>query len=184
LLFKFAGAGLKILPSDIQLEQIEAQLILALLQQLESVRKNQPISQNARLAATKSFMRFVGYRVPSAIDQVRCVLAIPLKKTDQRLIAHLTVEEMQAVMDTADPRTHSRIRDRAMVHLGFATGLWVSELVGVRAENVTFQPTQTVFVGGKGRRERVLALTMETVTALRKCNDLYSHSVQDLRLEV
>ncbi len=167
LLFEFIRARLRIAPSDIQLEQIDAQLILAFLGHLESDRKNQAVSRNARLAAIKSFMRFVSYRVPSAVDRVRCVLAIPFKKTDQRLIAHLTVEEMQAVIDAPDPSTRKGIRDRAMLHLGFTAGLRVSELIGLAADNLTFTPTPTVFVRGKGRRERALPLTRETVTALR-----------------
>jgi integrase/recombinase XerD len=167
LLFEFISARLRLVPSNIQLEQIDAQLILAFLQHLESDRKNQPISRNARLAAIKSFMRFVNYRVPSAIDQVRSILAIPFKKTDQRLITHLTFDEMQAVIDAPDPSTRKGIRDRAMLHLGFTAGLRVSELVGLAVENLSLNPTATVFIRGKGRRERALPLTRETVAAVR-----------------
>jgi integrase/recombinase XerD len=117
LLFEFASKHLKIAPSAIQLELIDSDLVLAFLNQLESVRHNSPVSRNTRLAAIKSFMRFVEHRVPSAIDQVRRVLAIPLKKSDQKLVAHLTVEEMQAVLDSPDPSTRNGHRDRAMLHL-------------------------------------------------------------------
>src|SRR5690349_17790041 len=94
MLFDFAGKRLCVRPSAIQLEQIDAELVLAFLDHLESVRHNSPVSRNVRLAAIKSFMRFIEHRVPSAIDQVRRVLAIPDKKSDQRLVTHLTLEEI------------------------------------------------------------------------------------------
>jgi site-specific recombinase XerD len=59
------------------------------------------------------------------------------------------------------------LRDRAMLHLCFAGGLRVSELVGLQLGDVTLQPQATVLVHGKGRRERCLPLWKVTATALR-----------------
>lgn len=167
LLFDFASRRLKAPPSALHLEHIDATLVLAFLQHLESDRKNSPSSRNARLAAIKSFMRFVEYRVPSALDQILRILAIPSKKTDTRLVAHLNVEEMQALLDAPDPSTRDGIRDRGMLHLGFTTGLRVSELVGLRVDDLTFHSTPNIFVRGKGRRERALPLCRETARAMR-----------------
>ncbi len=168
LLLRFAHLRLGIRPSALYLEQIDAPLILAFLEYLEVVRQNSPISRNARLAAVKSFMRFIEYRVPSAIEQVRRILAIPEKRSDQKLVTHLTVSEMKAVLDAPDPHTRSGIRDRAMLHLGFTAGLRVSELVGLRLDDVTLQSsTSIVLVRGKGRRERALPMTRETTEAIR-----------------
>ena len=167
LLFDFASRRLKAPPSALHLEHIDAALVLAFLQHLESDRKNSPSSRNARLAAIKSFMRFVEYRVPSALDQILRILAIPSKKTDTRLVAHLNVEEMQALLNATDPSTRDGIRDRGMLHLGFTTGLRVSELVGLRVDDLTFHSTPNIFVRGKGRRERALPLCKETARAMR-----------------
>jgi site-specific recombinase XerD len=84
-------------PSRLELEQINAALVVAFLNDLETARANGPGSRNVRLAAIKSFMHFIEYRIPSAIEQVRCVLAIPMKKTTTRLVRHLTATEVQAV---------------------------------------------------------------------------------------
>ena len=54
-----------------------------------------------------------------------------------------------------------------MLHLAFAAGLRVSELVGLRLDEVVLQPQAVVHVRGKGRRERVLPLWKTTATALR-----------------
>jgi site-specific recombinase XerD len=167
LLFEFASEKLKVTPSALQLEQIDAPLVLSFLEHLESVRDNSASSRNVRLAAIKSFMHFIEYRVPSALEQVRRILAIPAKKTDTRLVVHLEIDEMQAVLDAPDPTTRHGIRDRAMLHLGFAAGLRVSELVGLRLNDVTWHSTPSILVQGKGRRERALPLGKESAAAIR-----------------
>jgi site-specific recombinase XerD len=103
----------------------------------------------------------------SALDQIRRILAIPIKKTESRLVRHLTVEEMQAILDAPDPSTWDSIRDRAMLHLCYAGGLRVSELIGVALDDLTFQPQPKVLVHGKGRRERCLPLWKTTTSAVR-----------------
>lgn len=167
LLFQFASQRLDVQPSELNLEQIDAQLILAFLEFLETERGNCPSTRNNRLAAIKSFMRYVQYRVPSALDQIRSILAIPVKKTESRLVNYLSVPEMQAILDAPDPSTRDGIRDRAMFHLTFATGLRVSELVGLRLDDLALQPTPSIRILGKGRKERQLPLWKETTAAIR-----------------
>ena len=89
LLFVFPAKRLKVSPSALTLEQLDAGLISAFLEHLEDNRKNAPVTRNVRLAAIKSFFRFLEYRQPAALEHVRRVLAIPFKKTDQRLVPYL-----------------------------------------------------------------------------------------------
>jgi hypothetical protein len=86
LLFEYASSCLKITPSQLQVEHIDAPLIVAFLNHLEATRGNGAGSRNIRLAAIKSFMRYIEYRLPSALEQIRCILSIPTKKTDVRLV--------------------------------------------------------------------------------------------------
>jgi len=167
LLFEFAAHKLKLTPSKLCLEHINAPLVLAFLEHIEKSRNNSPLTRNGRLAAIKSFMRFVEYRIPSALKQVHSILAIPAKKTDTRLVPYLSKEEIQALLDAPDPTTRLGIRNRAMLHLGFAAGLRVSELVGLCMGGLTLHPSPTILVLGKGRRQRALPLWKETTAALR-----------------
>ena len=128
-LFMFAAKRLKVSPSALTLEQLDAGLIGAFLEYLEDKRKNAPVTRNVRLAAIKSFFRFLEYRQPAALEHVRRVLAIPFKKTDQRLVPYLLREELQAVLDAPNPATRDGVRDRAMLHLAVCAGLRVSELM-------------------------------------------------------
>ncbi|GMU63543.1 MAG: hypothetical protein AMXMBFR34_53060 [Myxococcaceae bacterium] len=105
--------------------------------------------------------------MPSFLDQADSLLAIPSKKTDEKLVGYLTRNEMQAVLDAPDPRRRDGVRDRAMLHLAFAAGLRVSELVGLRLDEVSLQPQPAIHVRGQGRRERVLPLWKVTAKALR-----------------
>ena len=167
LFLTYASTRLQVAPSQLAVEQLDAPLVLDFLQHLETTRGNGPSSRNVRLAAIKSFLHFLEYRVPSALEPIRRILAIPLKKTESRLVPHLTREEMQAILDAPDPTTRAGIRDRAMLHLCYAAGLRVSELIGIRTEDLTFQPRGSVLIHGKGRRERCLPLWKTTAAALR-----------------
>jgi integrase/recombinase XerD len=167
LLVRFAAARLNRQPSSLEIVQLDAPLILAFLEHIETERHNLPQTRNARLVAIKAFFRFLEYRLPGCLDQARRIHAIPVKKTDETVIDYLTRDEMQTLLDVPDPRTGAGIRDRAMIHLAFAAGLRVSELVGLRQDELTFHPQPSVHVLGKGRRERVLPLWKETASALR-----------------
>jgi len=167
LLLNFASKRLKVAPSRLEFEQLDAPLVVAFLNDLESKRSNAASSRNVRLAAIRSFMRFMEYRAPPALEQIQRVLAIPMKKTDTRLVRHLNTEEIQALLDAPKPIDWSGIRDRAMLHLCFALGLRVSELTSLRLGDLSLQPHASILVHGKGRRERCLPLWKQTVAALR-----------------
>jgi integrase/recombinase XerD len=167
LLFIFVSKRLGIRPSQIYLEQIDAALILEFLAHIEEERGNCAATRNARLAAVKAFIRYVEFRVPSALAQARQIHAIPGKRHDQALVRHLTMEEVRAILNAPNLTTRLGTRDRAMLHLCFAAGLRVSELVGLLLENVSLKPTPSIRVLGKGRKERCLPLWKETATDLR-----------------
>ncbi len=167
LLFHFASDQLKVSPSELSLEQIDSQLVCSFLEHLEKERGNTASSRNVRLAAIKSFFRFLEHRLPAALEQLRRVLAIPFKKTDSKLVPYLDGDEMLSVLDAPDPTTRDGIRDRALLQLALSAGLRVSELTGERIDELSLQPTPSILVRGKGRKERVLPLMKETADALR-----------------
>ncbi len=81
LLFQYASECLKVRPSELNLEHIDAPLVVKFLGHLETTRGNCAGSRNIRLAAIKSFMHFMEYRVPSALEQIQRILGgIALKK--------------------------------------------------------------------------------------------------------
>lgn len=167
LLVCFAADRLKTTPSALSIEQLDPALVLAFLEHLERQRGNCARTRNSRLAAIKTFFRFMEYRLPSCLEQARRIRAIPVKKTDEVIIGYLNREEIQALVDAPEPSSHYGLRDRAMLHLAYAGGLRVSELVGLHLTDLVLHPQPTIHVMGKGRRERVLPLWKETAAALR-----------------
>ena len=167
LLFAFTADRLKTEPSKLCFEQIDAPLVVEFLSYLENCRGNGANSRNIRLAAIKSFIRFMQYRLPAALEQIQRVLAIPAKKTETKLVKHLTMEETQAILNAPVPTSREGIRDRAMLHLCFAAGLRVSERMALQLTNLKPQPDASIRIHGKGRKERCLPLWKQTATALR-----------------
>jgi integrase/recombinase XerD len=155
-------------PSELSLEDLDAPMVRDFLEHLERDCGNSARTRNLRLTALRSFMKYVEYEVPSALEQVRKILAISNKRTEERLINHLTKEEMKTILDAPDPRTRTGLRDQAMLYLGFAAGLRVSELVGLRLDDIELDgPYPSILVLGKGRRQRRLPLWKEATRTLR-----------------
>lgn len=167
LLFEFMAITLKRAPSAIDLETFDAPLVLAFLRHLEDKRGCAPSTRNARLAAIRSFVRYLELREPSAANACHKILAIPLKRADKRLVAYLTSMEIETVLRQPDVSTRMGRRDRAMIHLCYAAGLRVTELVTLRLDSVTPGRTPMVHVVGKGRRERQLPIWRAAASDLK-----------------
>lgn len=167
LLAVFASQKCGRTPSQLEVEDLSPELILDFLDALESERGNAVRTRNVRLIAIKSFFRYLEFRSSACLDHSRRVHAIPEKKTDTVLLDWLDRDEMQALVDAPNIATVGGVRDRAMLHLTYSAGLRVSELVSLTLENLAHPHLETVYVMGKGRRERVLPLWKETRAALR-----------------
>ncbi len=149
LLVGFAANRLGIRPCRLEIEQLDVPLILAFLEHIETNRGNSARTRNARLAAINAFFRFLEYRLPACLDQASQIHAIPMKKTDEALVDYLTRNELQALLDAPNARTLLGIRDRARLHLAFAAGLRVSELVGLRLDQLDQPALSTIHVLGR-----------------------------------
>ena len=167
LLLRYAAERLDRRPTDLTIEDLDPDLILGFLTHVEQERGNTARSRNARFAAIRSFFRYLEYRVPACLEQALRIRSLPMKKTDKALIDYLTRDEMNALLAAPDSTTVVGLRDRAMLHLSYAAGLRVSELLALQIGDFPDRSLAMVRVLGKGRRERVLPLWQETRTVLR-----------------
>lgn len=167
LLLVFAQERLRKPPTALPLADLDAALVLAFLQHLEKRRGNSVRTRNARLAAIHSFFRFVALQEPAHTATAQRVLAIPTKKSERKLITSLNRVEQEALLAVPDHTTWLGRRDHALIVLLLQTGLRVSELRGLRCEDVVLTTGSHVRCRGKGRKERCTPLTRETVSALR-----------------
>jgi integrase/recombinase XerD len=166
LLLKFAQQRLKKEPAKLGLAEIDAPLLIAFLDYLEKERGNGARSRNARLAAIHSFFRYVALEEPQHAAQAQRVLAIPCKRYTRRPIDYLTSAEVEALLKAPDQKTWGGRRDAALLLVAVETGLRLSELIGLRREDVVLTHGAHVRCEGKGRKERCTPLRKETVKVL------------------
>lgn len=167
LLVQFTERDIKKAPAALMLEDWNATRILGFLDNLERERQNSVRSRNCRLTAIRSFMRYVGLQEPTALSEVRRVLAIPLKKTDRPAVDFLLREEVESLLAAPDSNTWSGHRDQVMFATLYNTGVRVSEIVSLNVEDFTNATTATLRILGKGRKERVVPLWKTTKRQIR-----------------
>lgn len=154
-------------PSRLEFKDLDAEVITSFLMHLERDRANSIRTRNARLAALRSFFRFAALRHPEHAWLIQRVLAIPQKRAARGLVAFLSDAEVKVLLATPDRTTKAGRRDHALMLLAIQTGLRVSELTGLRCEDVTLGVGSHVRSRGKGRKERCTPLTAQTVAALK-----------------
>lgn len=167
LFLQFAALKLGHQPSAFTVEELDVTLIAEFLEHLESQRGNTTRTRNARLATLHSFFRYVALNEPAYSLHCQRILAIPSKRYEKRPIAFLEREEIEALLKAPDLSTWTGRRDRTLLLTAVQTGLRVSELIGLRWQDVTLGPTSHVRVQGKGRKLRTTPLRKDAVAQLK-----------------
>ena len=167
LLLGFAAKRLREAPSDLTLEQLDAPFIGEFLEHLERDRGNSVRTRNARLAAIHSFFRYVALNEPACALLCQRVLAMPSKRYERRQIEFLNPPEIDALLTAPNPSTWTGRRDRTFLTMAVQTGLRVSELIGIRCQDVVLGAGAHVRCEGKGRKLRCTPLRQEAVTMLK-----------------
>ena len=116
-----------------------------------------------KLSALRTFFRYLRREAILDEDPARQAVA---PKRDQTLPAHLTEAEMTRLLETPSDADPLGRRDRAILELFYASGLRLSELVGLDIDDVDLRG-RLVRVMGKGRRERQVPFNSSTEKALR-----------------
>ena len=120
-------------------------------------------SSARRLAAIRAFGRYL--RREEEIEQEPgAMVATP--KLDRKMPAHLEVNEVERLLAAPDGDTLLGRRDRSILELFYASGLRLSELVGLDLEDVNLS-SRLVRVLGKGGKERIVPFNKNTAAALR-----------------
>lgn len=168
LLLQFTHQRLNKQPTQLEFTEIDAPLICAFLDDMETTRGITSRSRNVRLAAIRSFFRYVAFEAPAQSAQIQRVLAIPSKRHTRRLVTFLTQPEVTALLSVQNQRTWSGRRDHALILVAVQTGLRLSELTGLQRNDIVLTAAGAhVRVIGKGRKERCTPLTKKTVAVLK-----------------
>ena len=154
-------------PAKLALEDIDAPLIVAFLDDLEQHRGLSIRSRNLRLTAIRAFFRFAAFEAPTHAAQIQRVLAIPSKRHPRALIRFLTRPEVDALLATPDQANWFGRRDHAFILMAAQTGLRVSEMTSLTRKDLILGTGAHVRVIGKGRKERCTPLAKSTAAVLK-----------------
>ena len=166
LLLLFASQQTGKVPTQIAITDLDSTLVNSFLSQLESKRHNSARSRNTRLAAIRSFFRFVAINDPALMLQCQQILALPSKRYVRRTVDFLDRDEMEALAAAPDRSTWVGRRDHVILTLALQTGLRASEIINLRCGDVVTGTGAHVRCEGKGRKQRCTPLRRETLDVL------------------
>jgi len=116
-----------------------------------------------KLAAVRTFARYL--RREGLLDGDPTVF-VGTPKGEQKLPAHLSEDEMTALLSAPDAGQPLGRRDRAILELFYASGLRLGELCGLDVEDVDVS-ARMVRVRGKGGKERIVPFNNTAASAIR-----------------
>lgn len=167
LVLRFAEQKTGKQPYELDFADLDAPLMGAFLDHLEDERGNSPRTRNARLAAIHSLYRYAASRHPEHAETIGRVIEIPFKRYERALVSYLDETEIKALLSAPDRTSWLGRRDHALLVVAIQTGLRVSELTRLKICDVNLNAGAHIRVLGKGRKERCVMLTAETVVVLR-----------------
>ena len=112
-----------------------------------------------------AYRQFFGWLVREGKIDSDPVALIESPKTGRGLPKALTEEQVESLLAAPDTGTALGLRDKAMLELMYATGLRVSELVGLELSNINLNQG-VVRVIGKGQKERLVPIGDEAHESL------------------
>jgi integrase/recombinase XerC len=126
-------------------------------------RGNSRSSAARKLAAVRAFGRHLRHEGEISGDPAALV---GTPRQDHHLPAHLGESEMSQLLEMPDCSRPLGRRDRAILELFYASGLRLSELVGLDVDDVNLA-SRSVRVMGKGRKQRLVPFNRSTEAAIR-----------------
>ena len=165
LLLQFTQRRLGKEASELELTDVDKALVCDFLDDMEN-RGVAVSSRNVRLAAIRSFSRYAARKAPRQSRRLEGILAIPAKRYKRPGVDFLTSREVAAMVAAPDRTTWCGRRDQAFLRVAVQTGLLVSEMTGLRRQDVELGKGAHLRIIGTGRKERRVPLTKDTESVL------------------
>lgn len=166
LLLRFASGQTGKAPTKLKIEDMDFTLVGDFLAHVETQRRNSARSRNTRLAAIRSFFRFVAMKEPAYMLHCQRILAMPGKRYVRRTVDFLDRAEMDALLAAPDRSTWAGRRDHAILIVALQTGLRVSEIINLRRRDIVTGTGAHIRCEGKGRKQRCTPLRQDIIKVL------------------
>lgn len=149
------------------LEDFDASLVEQFLAYLKDQRGCGNNTLNQRLAVLHSFCSYIQYDAPEALHNLQKVIAIPFRKTQQKVMSYTTPEGMKLILSQIPRDTRTGARDLAMFSFMYDTGARVSEVCDMRPKDLRLHKPEVAIIHGKGNKSRVVPLQNRQVHILQ-----------------
>ena len=127
-------------------------------------RKLSRASMARHLSALRSFFKFL---MREGIVTKNVARGVSTPKREKHLPAVMQTDEIAVLLEQPDLATPLGVRDRAWMELLYASGLRISELVGIDLDDIQLR-SRLVKVRGKGSRERIVPFGRKAEDAIRE----------------
>lgn len=154
LFLTFASEHAKKRPSQLRIEELDREMVLAFLDHLERERSNSVRTRNCRLAAIHSFFHHVASRDPAVMNVASMVLGIQGKRTTKPILGYLRQPDLKTILAAPDRSKPRGRRDHALLLFLARTGARVSEAIGVNVGDLTLEWPSQVLLRGKRAKHR------------------------------
>ncbi len=154
--------------NQITMEQLDLKTIVSFLNWLEDEKKVTVSTRNNRLAAMKSFFKYVSFREPMYLNQCSSILAIKAKKTETVPMNYLTISAIEFLFQSFDLSVGSELRDFCVIATLYETGARVSELISISCYEVRMDGLSTVVLHGKGGKTRIVPIDKSLAGCIKK----------------
>jgi integrase/recombinase XerD len=125
------------------------------------------LAANSIARNLSSIRRFHKFLLMEGLSHSDPTVTLESPKLGLKLPVVLNVKEMEKLLDQPKQDKPLSVRDKAMLEFLYATGVRISELIGVKRKDVMFE-VELVRIFGKGRKERINPLGQKALQALKK----------------
>ena len=152
----------------LSIDDLTPELVDHFLQWLRIERNNGTATRSQRLAAIRSFVKYLQIKEPRLLLNFQQILAIPVKRAERKAINPLTKEAIALILRQPDTSTLSGRRDATILCFLYDTAARVQEICDLRIEDVRLDYPASVKILGKGRKTRVVPILPATTQNLKK----------------
>lgn len=155
-------------PDKVSFKDLDHTTIEEFLAYLEDDLHCSASTRNQRLAALKSFFRFVQVERPDLLAECQAILTIKNKKSPKPVIDYLTGEETELLFQQPDTTTQKGRRDLALLTLMYDSAARVQEICDLKVSCISLKAPAVIRLYGKGRKTRTVPLDAPCVEIVRK----------------
>ena len=160
--------NIKIIPIEhITLSILSSTLIVEFLTWIESERQCSIATRNQRLAAIRSFFRYVQAEEPASMFHFQKITTIPIKKAPKTVTEYLTPEAMKLLLEQPDKHIPKGRRDLTLLSVLYDSGARVQELCDLKVCDVILQEPPVITLTGKGNKTRRIPIMKNTALLLQ-----------------